>query len=744
MNLNPEGKQVLWLLNWSPVRQSDWDRLIELGFSRIFCPIPFRFSGFQDGRARPTGVPVEVLEILDSQDWYGPVNRGVWDKINQYFDIVVFRMEKHLVSAISRFFKGTAVMRILGRTSGVSYTDMLYDKVGITGVDRIRRMGDRFWIASVFDCMHPGEGRLFRQRHLFLPWVQYSGGGQGGEERRILFACPHITTCSQASESYRRFLKDFEGLPYIILGGQALGVPDPNVLEPGPGGEYRDIIRSARVMYCGAQEDEPVDDYVFEAMGSGVPIVFAVGGMLDRIGGKGLPGRTKTAVRARRMIESLLYGNWRLAERIRKSQDALFMARASVARAWEQGVGRIMKGIGPVTVPGRPGKKKIAVILPSAHHGGSVRGALLLAEAVYRGSRQAGEPADVVFGHLDSPSYTDNMFDGIPEKISRRAFSWKITDNGTARLALYYAGHDTSLKHPCYCMPDDAINNFLDCNLWIIISDRIPAPLLPLRPYMIMVYDYIQRFYPFPGEEDMLFLDAAREADGVLFTTKFTLDNGLQYAGISPEKTYRVPMLSTVRNSRPLSRDIKKPMFVWPTNLSLHKNHVQAFRALRIYYDELNGGLECWITGFGTQNLLEGLAPHLTPLTEIVQASPQMKQKIRFKGELSDFLYRRTLASARFLWHTATADNGTFSVLEADSLGVPALSSHYPAMMEMAGQYGLSIEWFDVTRPDEAARELKRMEAITRKRPDTPLVNPGANRMEQAAIHYWEAVRSCL
>ena len=43
----------------------------------------------------------------------------------------------------------------------------------------------------------------------------------------------------------------------------------------------------------------------------------------------------------------------------------------------------------------------------------------------------------------------------------------------------------------------------------------------------------------------------------------------------------------------------------WPTNAAAHKNHVNSFRALRIYWEELGGGLDCHITGVNTADLLD-------------------------------------------------------------------------------------------------------------------------------------------
>ncbi len=88
------------------------------------------------------------------------------------------------------------------------------------------------------------------------------------------------------------------------------------------------------------------------------------------------------------------------------------------------------------------------------------------------------------------------------------------------------------------------MRQFLDCDLWLVISDRLPLPLLPIRPYILLVHDYLQRYLPHgSGLAENLFLQAARLAERVLATTRFTEGDARQYAGIDPKKVARVPML---------------------------------------------------------------------------------------------------------------------------------------------------------------------------------------------------------
>ena len=69
-------------------------------------------------------------------------------------------------------------------------------------------------------------------------------------------------------------------------------------------------------------------------------------------------------------------------------------------------------------------------------------------------------------------------------------------DKDEARRAMRYAGYaEWEPQRAEYLFAvDDGIMQFADCDLWVVVSDQICAPLLPLRPVVHMVYDYIQHY----------------------------------------------------------------------------------------------------------------------------------------------------------------------------------------------------------------------------------------------------------
>lgn len=398
------------------------------------------------------------------------------------------------------------------------------------------------------------------------------------------------------------------------------------------------------------------------------------------------------------------------------------------------------------------GPLRVAVLDPVGFRGGQARALQLVAEALYQGSRAAGTPAEVVIGYLDTARHQAHDFKELRPEIKMRPFVWRLMSSGEARRALVYAGVSLPEKlESTYQVPDDGINQFYDCDLWVFISDRLEKPLLPLRPYALVVYDYIQRYQPgiLPQEANLAFLRTARMANGVLVTTQFTRADAIQYAGVAPQRVHKVPMLapdfSRVENTRDITPDVE-PYFIWTSNSAIHKTHANAVKALRIYYEELGGTLRCLLTGFNTQAILNGDYPHLEPVRDMLAQSQALQSKLAALGDLPDSRYRSLLAHAQFLWHPAQIDNGTFSVVEAAYLGVPSLSSDYPAMREMDEHYSLGLSWCDPDDPYQMAAQLKRMEResdqMKSRLPDAADLE--AKGVASVAVDYWRAVQACL
>jgi glycosyltransferase involved in cell wall biosynthesis len=246
----------------------------------------------------------------------------------------------------------------------------------------------------------------------------------------------------------------------------------------------------------------------------------------------------------------------------------------------------------------------------------------------------------------------------------------------------------------------------------------------------------------------------SQESIQVFVTTDFTKQDAIQFAGLPSKKVIKLPMLvpefTLAHQSKQPSaindEGQNDPYFLWPTNLAIYKNHQNAFKALQIYYEQLNGQLECCVTGVNTKDILKSNIPHLILLKELVDGSPPLQQKLNILGELTDSAYQDLLGGSSFLWHAGRVDNGTFTVIEAAHLGVPSLSSDYPAMHEIDEQFALNLSWMNAESPLSMAQQLKWMESqaeLQRKKvPDISRLRSQA--VDVVAGSYWQAVREWL
>jgi glycosyltransferase involved in cell wall biosynthesis len=757
----------MWLLNHSSARKFEIATLKKLGFTEIFLPknfpadIDFRSASVDASEDVSLSIPASDLALLNQTDWYAEPSRDAWDAANRHFDLIFFIMRPQFLRSLARHFRGAAILRAYGLSAATTYTATMNLITG--GLRSLEDMGPRFWFGAAYDGLAQAESPWFRKREVYLPIGLHDcrlEDNWTGTDPSIFFVCPDIKGNYYYARVYREFQERFAGLRYAIGGTQALATNDPHVLGYVPEEQHHRNMREFRVMFYHSTEPNHVHYHPFEAVRAGMPLVFMAGGMLDRLGGSELPGRCRSYSEARAKLQRILAGDRNLIDMIRASQPVLLkqMCPDVLEPAWREGLTRVLAELNRsrVSRPKSTRRPRIAVILPTTYRGGTLRSAKLLAEAVWIGSRQYHEDADVILARAASELATDREepqeWDaGLPSSISRRAIEWQVLESESARRAMFYAGHSEWIPTAQrYLAPDDRIQNLSDCDLWIIVSDRLKLPLLPIRPYLMMVYDYVQRYQTqFRPGFDATFIAAARAADRVLVTTRFTEQDALAYAGVSREKVCLVPMLAP--QFEPSQDEISdgtgsNPYFLWTTNLGAHKNHYNAMRALRDYYEQFDGRLDCCVTGVESSSLLMGDRPHLEPVKALFSQNVKLSQRLRVFGELPDALYRRQLAGASFLWHPAHIDNGTLAAVEAASMGVPCLSSRYPAMEEMDAHFDLHLSWMESRLPHDMAGRLKWMEQHAgRVRATLPSgADLARHSVERHAAGYWRLIRECL
>lgn len=761
--------RVMWLLNHTSARKFEILMLKKIGVNQIFLPKiypsdpSFRSANVDWSEDSSLEISPSDLQLLNSVDWYEGATPEAWAIANKHFDIV-FLIVHHpgvLINA-ARYFNGAILWRAYGLDKSISYGHLV-KHFELSGF--VRQVKNRFWFGEAYAHLADSEPPLLSDHRVFLPLGLSNISANDnwkGEARHIYFVCPDIGFNDFYRKIYDEFRSNFSTMPYVIAGAQPVPVNDPSVLGYVTNDQHAFNMAQSRVMFYHSQEPNHIHYHPFEAIRAGMPLVFMAGGILDRMGGKDLPGRCKTIGDARKKIKRILADDWDLINQIRISQVVLLdaMKPENCESAWRDGFKRIESSLNawraeqavrPLIINRR--RKRIAVILPIAYRGGSLRGAIALAKALYLGSKKSAEDVDVVFLHLDdNVTYSDEDFHELPDAVLRRPFQWKTLSATQACEAMNYAGFQGwKPSATAYIVPDDGMRQLVDCDLWLIVSDRLSHPILPVKPVVLMVYDYLQRYKNvLPMGVDRPFLHAARSAVKVLTTTEFSKQDAMQYAGVDPLKVVRLPILApefSIRHTNKLDVSTEQePYFIWTTNAAPHKNHKNAAEALEIYYEELGGCLSCKVTGVNTDKLLTVEMAHLGPLADIFERSESLQKYVVLMGDLPDHRYRNVLSTARFLWHPGSIDNGTFSVIEAACFGVPALSSDYPAMREIDDQFSLNMAWMISDSPRDMALQLKNMEetASVRRYKLPSEAQLLSQRIENHACLYWREVRECL
>lgn len=756
--------RVMWLSGHTTTREFEIQMLKKIGVNKLFTPRIFTKHNFQYTDDN-LGIPDGDINLIDEFNWIGEVSPSVWGIVNKYFDVIFFHPEsREILDGISKYFKGIAIWRTLGCTEGEKYDDILDGNISPNGYGGVclRRMGRRFFFGESYAFLSDTAPEYLRDRKAYLPISipgPVSDDSWMGTSSRVYFVCPDILSSSLERESYKEFKNEFKNIPYVVSGGQPVADNDEHQLGFVTNEEHAYNLIKNKVMFYNSQGSNRIHTHPFEAISVGMPLIFMAGSVLDRIGGMDLPGRCTTLAEAKRKIERILQGEKSLIENILKTQKSLLSlflpknCESAWLASWKDIISRLDAVRTEQSVRPRDKKrKKLAIILPVGYRGGSLRGAQALAQTLYLGSKQCGEDADIVFLHLDEPStYSDSDFSELPKSIKRRPYKWKYLTALEASRAMRYAGYmEWVPTSPYYMVPDDGIRHLQDCDVWLIVSHRLLYPILPVKPVVLMVYDFLQRYIDVISQQnESAFISVARAAEKILVTTEFTRQDALQYAGLEKNKVSKVPMLAPdfpIDRSTSQSSNDESPYFIWTTNSTPHKNHKNSLEALRIYYEELDGQLNCKVTGVDTKNILTSNSLGIEHIAREFKENRIIKRKVKWMGDLSDKIYQNTLSKAQFIWHAGKIDNGTFSVIEAACLNVPALSSDYPAMREIDHQFSLNMTWMDPNSPRHMANQLKFMEnnaAICKDSlPSESKLQ--AQRFDNYAKEYWQEVRSCL
>jgi len=757
-------QRILWLPNHTTLRDFEVPLLIDLGFE-VFVPKIFpvdeanKSASISYNYDSTLSISQEKLHKLNSCNFYDQdLTLEVIQIINQEFDIAISAFFPQMLKTLLKKFKGFLFIRVFGREGHLTYQGLLDQELK----ESIYKRSHKIYFAQAYPEISLNETGIFHKTALTLPLglpksFYKNENTWKGNERKILFICPRITSSpAYYGKIYSEFKKYFGDLPHIIGGAQPAPVNDPNVLGFQPREVLDSLLQDCAVMFYHSREPRHLHYHPLEAIVYGMPLIYMSGGLLESLGGQDQHGMCQTEQEAKQKIERILNGDTKLISDIQCQQKKILESFSyDYCKAmWKS---NFLSAI--LIKKTNLYKSKIAIFLPAPYRGGSMRAAKNLAKMIAQESKKDGEAIGIVFSCLKEKYKIEEEFvDLIEQGIQIRETEWKTISREETKIALDYLNNRKELKHENYFLPNDGINNFSDCDFWLIISDRTSAPIAPIAPiapYGMLIYDYIQRYIPDifgedQGKIDLPFIHSARDAEVIFCTTPQTKEDTTQYAGVSSSKVILAPMEFNPLHCKIHSFfDEVVEYFIWTSNATQHKNHHNALKAFEYYYEELNGRLKIIMTGVQTELFQKentNQIPYIVDIRGRIQKNPILRDNIQILGELSEKQYVSVLSGAKFLFHPVLYDNGTFAVIEAAYYGVPSVSSNYPQMCYIDERFGLGMHFFNPRKPHEIAKALKYAEenqAILKKQlPSQESLESFTH--EKLAEEYWTLIRGYL
>lgn len=764
-----KNKRVLWLLNHTTLREFEVPLLRSLGYE-VYTPKVFFMedsnSSVDYQFDTSLTIPESALEALNNHDFYSQtMNSSIRAILNNYFFAAFPGFFPKMIHELVKHFNGQILMRTFGQLEAITYTGLISKCMPPGFVKDMYKVQDRLWFAQAYTNLTEVESPFLEDRAIFLPrGLHYSNSKDEdqwvGSNQSVLFVCPKVNAAPEYYDKvHREFVKDFGDLPHILADGQFNPVLIPTISGFQPKQVFDECLKACKVMYYQLQEPRYLDYHPLEAVRVGMPLVYMRGGLLEKFGGDNQPGACYTVAEARKKIKRILNGDQSFIEEIRCAQKKLLetVSFDYCQKHWQENfVDRFNKV--QVAVPDNRSlhtQRKIAIFLPIAYRGGSLSAAKNMAKMLHAGSRFNDEPVTIIFSCVAGAyNLKEDFADLISEGIQIRETTWKRIATSDIASVPFLKHANLDCSHEYHQYPDDNIANFEDCDFWLLISDRTEDPLVTLKSYGVVIYDYIQRYVPelFGNYYESSFISTARRAEFVLTTTPQTRDDVIQYAGVSPGDVYLLPMEFNAHNYSLDDSSVEFPeanFFIWPTNCSIHKNHLVALEALEYYYKVLNGTFSIFLTdpsGFFTESLSKLPGKYYQSVLYKMNNSEILKKYVQIAGYLEQKEYLSVVARAKFMWHPTRKDNGTYSVIEAAYEGVPALSADYPQMRYIDNRFGLNMQFCDANDPINMAEGLKQMEDFHQKR---ARMLPDKEHLEQFGYHrlasdVWRAMKELI
>ena len=543
-----KDKRILWLLNHTTLREFEVPMLRDFGYE-IYCPKRFppnagnRSASISYDFDDSLSIPDEDRAKLDAFEFY--TNRPtpvVQQLLNRHFGTAIVAYMFPMFDHMLRFFHG----RILLRAFGLTDPNWTYysgaKQVSETGFERrLAAVSERFWLAQAYPNLKTIEPPFMQERTLDLPVglperVTSQRNTWRGGDRQILFVCPDILAFKESRQVYDDFKAHFGDFDHSICGAQTVPfASDPRVLGRVSSDEYERLYRECEVMFYHSCLPRHVHYHPAEAICYGMPLIYMQAGMLGYLAGRVLPGACQSFQEARAKVSQLLNGDLAFRDEVIDSQKILYhhFSPENNVQQWRKNfIGQAMATPLPKAIV-----PKCVGVLVLDDQPASMERAVRVSHAIVHAAASHGE---TVRCHVGVP--TSLLKDAAPELSSSvrcRSLQWRQTTADKVRCAQVLQGYGGRLVFDHYCIPQDQVSEFMECDVWLLVGNSVESAVAPIKPTAMLVFD-LQRWRQPESHRSIAseraFRTMLQHAHATFCTNPMTLDNVRREASVELDR----------------------------------------------------------------------------------------------------------------------------------------------------------------------------------------------------------------
>lgn len=708
----------MWLINHTTLRAFEVPLLIDMGYE-VFCPKSFPYnegnlSASVEWKYDSTlTIPKKDLDILNQANFYDEVSEEVKILMNKYFDIVFFVAIREQIKMVVNSFRGCLIFRTFGIAGGSNYTQNIILSCGYSTMLKIEEAGERFFFGYGYESMPEVESHFMKMHGLYLPLglknAEFNNSWVGGD-KRILFVCPRINTSPYFHDVYEKFKKDFAEFDYVIGGAQPIAVQnDPKVLGFIPNEQYEYNMKNLSVMFYHSRERRHIHYHPFEAIKNGMPLIYMADGLLDTIGGEGLPGRCKTEKEARSKIRRIMQGDKKFIDMIRESQKVLLepFKYSYCRKYWETAFEKVEASLEKINKSEKA--KKLAFVLPGLVNRTNLRKVKKFINAIKESRAFRDKKVDFVVGYLGSqvknPPETLKII--LDMKIDIRQYEWSVHDQQWAKNAMELRGYPFEYLYGQYCVPDDGINYFCDCD-YVIFMDMVSIERLFMeKPYAICVDNLNIRYMECSGgEKEQTEIENMRSADKIITFREPVYEDVVQYVGVSKKKVLVLPeLLEAYESIGSREKYVGGAYFIWHTSDIFDQNIERFIPILELYY-KMGGKLKCklageWLEAYDRDNML----PYVQNLKQKIMKQSVLRKNVECL-QLYETRDREIIEKATYIVDVDSLEKDMMTYLEYAMINPNIFCVRTRFKLFYEKMWGIACEYIDIDCREYAAKKL--------------------------------------